>query len=108
MRLGRVAAVIVAGLLLTSAARGAEIRGDRALGEYLSAECVTCHQLSGRSVGAIPAIVGIDAASFVAMMNAYRSRERENQVMRAIAAKFADDEIAALAVFFESIKPKAQ
>ncbi len=86
----------------------AEVKGDRALGEYLSAECVTCHQLSGRTVGAIPAIVGIDALSFVAMMNAYRSKQRENQVMRAIAAKFADDEIAALAVFFESIKPKPQ
>jgi cytochrome c553 len=89
-------------------AAAAEIKGDRALGEYLSAECVACHQLSGRTVGAIPAIVGLDPASFVAMMNAYRSKERENQVMRTIAAKFADDEIAALAVYFGSITPKPQ
>ena len=105
MRLASVAALLALALG-PAAAASAEIKGDRALGEYLSAECVTCHQLSGKTVGAIPAIVGIDAASFVAMMNAYRSKERENQVMRAIAAKFADDEIAALAVYFESIKPK--
>jgi cytochrome c553 len=84
----------------------AEMKGDKALGEYLSAECVTCHQLSGKAVGAIPPIVGVDAASFVVLMNAYRKKERENQVMQLIAAKFSDEEIAALAVFFESVKPK--
>lgn len=102
--------LVAAGILAALAGSGAasEIKGDRALGEYLAAECVACHQLSGRTVGAIPAIVGLDAASFVAMMNAYRIRERENQVMRTIAAKFADDEIAALAVYFGSIRPRAQ
>jgi mono/diheme cytochrome c family protein len=29
-----------------------------ALGQYLSLECVTCHQASGRAVGGVPAIVG--------------------------------------------------
>jgi cytochrome c553 len=84
----------------------AVIKGDKALGEYLASECVTCHQLSGKQVGAIPAIVGVDAQSFVALMDSYRKKERENQVMQAIAAKFTDEEIAALAVFFESVKPK--
>ncbi len=86
----------------------AEVKGDRALGEYLGAECVTCHQLSGRTVGAIPAIVGMDADSFLVLMQAYRSGQRENAVMRAIAAKFSDEEMAALAVYFASIKPKPQ
>ncbi len=85
---------------------GAVAKADRALGEYLGAECVTCHQLSGKAVGAIPPIVGVDAESFTALMNTYRKKERENQVMQTIAAKFSDEEIAALAVYFESIKPK--
>ncbi len=92
--------------LLVPAAAFAQARGDKALGEYLSAECVTCHQRSGKAVGAIPPIVGIDEESFTALMNAYRKKERDNQVMQTIAAKFSDEEIAALAAYFESIKPK--
>ncbi len=93
-------------LLLVPVAAFAQAKGDQALGEYLSAECVTCHQLSGKSVGAIPPIVGIDGESFTALMNAYRKKERENQVMQNISAKFSDEEIAALAAYFESVKPK--
>jgi cytochrome c553 len=80
--------------------------GDKALGQYLSAECVTCHQLSGKSVGAIPPIIGIDAESFSAMMQAYKARQRENAVMQIIAEKLVDDEIAALAAYFGSLKPQ--
>jgi cytochrome c553 len=79
---------------------------DKELGKHLSAECVTCHQLSGRMVGAVPPIIGIDQESFRALMNAYRTNERENEVMRSIARKFTHDEIAALAAFFESVKKK--
>ena len=85
---------------------GDRVRGDKALGEYLSGECVTCHQLSGKAVGAIPPIIGVDAESFTALMNAYRRKERENPVMQTIAVKFSDGEIAALAAYFEAIKPR--
>jgi cytochrome c553 len=106
----RLAAGVIAMALLGGSAaaqdHGDRGKGDKALGEYLSGECVTCHQLSGKAVGAIPPIVGADADSFTALMNAYRKRERENQVMQAIAAKFSDGEIAALAAYFESIRPK--
>jgi cytochrome c553 len=78
----------------------ASAAGDRELGRHLSSECVTCHQLSGRVVAGIPTIVGIDAESFVAMMNAYRSGERSNAVMQAIAGKLSDEETAALAAYF--------
>ena len=82
------------------------VNGDRALGQHLSSECVTCHQLSGRVVAGVPAIVAMDPESFVAMMDSYRKKERNNQVMQSIAAKFSDDEIAALAVFFASLKKR--
>jgi cytochrome c553 len=94
------------GLALSGGSAAAQGKGDKALGEYLSGECVTCHQLSGKAVGAIPPIVGVDAESFFALMNAYRKKERENLVMQTIAAKFSDEEIAALAAYFESVKPK--
>jgi cytochrome c553 len=92
--------------IAVAAAQAATVNGDRALGEYLSSECVTCHQLSGRVSGGVPAIVGIDAASFVALMESYRSKQRDNAVMQSIAARFNDEEIAALAVYFAGVKPR--
>lgn len=80
--------------------------GDRGLGEYLSSECATCHQSSGRQVGGVPAIVGHPTEQFVALMEAYRQRHRDNQVMQAIAARLSDEEIAALAAYYGSLRPK--
>jgi cytochrome c553 len=91
------------GVLLSAAPANAA--GDKALGEYLSAECTSCHQNSGRQVGGIPAIIGHPAEQFVALMNAYREKQRENQVMQAIAARLSSEEIAALAAYYESLKP---
>jgi cytochrome c553 len=77
--------------------------GDRALGQYLSAECVACHQLSGKYDG-IPPIVGWPETSFVQIMNEYRNKERQNPVMQTIANRLSPDEIAALATYFGSLK----
>jgi cytochrome c len=97
----RIGVLVIAAL----AASGVQA-GDRELGRHLSSECVACHQLSGRVTAGVPAIIGIDQTSFTAMMNAYKAKERPNQVMQSIAGKFGDEEIAALAVFFESLKKK--
>jgi len=77
------------------------IQGDPAYGEYLSGECVTCHQETGGDAG-IPSITGWPSDVFVTAMHAYRSKAREHPVMRMIAAPLADEEIAALAAFFET------
>lgn len=82
-------------------------RGDAALGEYLSATCVACHQLSGQAVGGIPAIVGWPDDQFIAVMEAYRRKERDNPVMQTIAAGLSGEDIAALATFFGGLKPAA-
>ena len=103
-RAGHVAALATL-LGLIAFAGSATAAGDRALGEYLSSECVTCHQLSGRYQG-IPPIVGWPEKSFVEIMGEYRSKRRDNPVMQTIAGKFSADEIAALATYFGSLKPK--
>jgi cytochrome c len=92
-------------VLLPFALRTAAAAGDRALGEYLSSECVTCHQISGRYQG-IPPIVGWPEPSFIEIMNEYRDKRRSNPVMQTIAGKFSSDEVAALAAYFGSVKPK--
>jgi cytochrome c553 len=99
------AAAATAALAVAAAAVAADgVKGDRELGQYLSSECVTCHQISGRYDG-IPPIVGWPEDSFVEILGEYRNKTRENQVMRSIAVKFSDEEIAALAAYFGSLKP---
>ena len=90
---------------LPAAAQG--LKGDRAFGEYLSRECVICHQVSGRFDG-IPPIVGWPEESFVEIMNEYRHKKRPNSVMQAIAARFSDEDLLALAAYFGSLTPKPQ
>lgn len=93
-------------LASTGLSRSGTSKGDKAFGEYLSAECVTCHQKSGKVVGGIPAIVGWPEDQFIAVMLSYREGARENQVMRSIVGKFNHDEIEALAAYFGSLKPQ--
>ncbi len=100
--LGWASYVAVAASLAASPAFAAG--GERALGEHLASECATCHLTSGRQVGGIPAIVGQPADQFVALMSAYRERQRDNQVMQAIAARLSTEEFAALAAYYETLK----
>lgn len=79
--------------------------GDKALGEYLSSECVTCHQLSGRGTG-IPPIVGLPDDSFIMIMSEYRQKKRDNPIMQTIAGRLSNEDIAALAAYFGSVKPR--
>jgi len=80
--------------------------GDRALGEYLSAECTSCHQISGRSDGRIPSIVGWPEDQFIAVMESYRDRQRDNVVMQMVASRLSKEELSALATYFASLKPR--
>jgi cytochrome c553 len=81
--------------------------GDKEFGEYLSSECVTCHQISGKFDG-IPSIVGWPEQSLIRALTEYREKIRENAVMRSIAVKFSDEEIAALAAYFNSAGTQSQ
>lgn len=98
-----VAAMAAGGLLLPVQEAAADPAVDRELGEHLSAECVTCHQLSGRVVGGVPPIVGWPAEQFVAVMQSYRHKQRDNPAMQTIAGRLNDHEIASLAAFFAAV-----
>ena len=79
-------------------------KGDIEYGQYLSAECASCHQQSGASEG-IPSIHGMDAEVFVALMLAYRSKLMENPVMQMIAGRLNDEQIGSLALYFSTLEP---
>src|SRR5690606_9301469 len=83
----------------------AQAGGDRALGEYLAAECTTCHQISGRQDGRIPSIVGWPEDQFVAVIESYRDKHRDNPIMQTIAGRLTNEEVAALSSYFGGLKP---
>ena len=93
-------------VLATSAALAAAPvlaqQGDVAYGEYLAAECTTCHQADGQYDG-IPSITNWPEEDFVHAMNAYRSRDRAHPAMQMVAGRLGDDEIAALAAYFATL-----
>lgn len=97
-------AELSAALMLLAGTGTAHAAGDRALGEYLSTECVTCHRISGPPVAGIPAIRGWPEDQFAAVMSAYKSKQRENIVMQSIAGRLSVEDIEALAVYFGSLK----
>jgi len=79
------------------------IEGNVEYGQYLSSTCVTCHQASGDASG-IPPIINWPADAFVTVLHAYKSKSRENVVMQQITSTLGNDEIAALAAYYESIQ----
>lgn len=96
----RRAVVALAALL---AQHGICAAGDIAYGQYLASECTTCHQISGKADG-IPSVVGWPADQFTAVLNAYRTKERTHEAMQAIASRLSDQDVAALAAYFGSLK----
>ena len=80
------------------AARAADIE----LGRYLATECMTCHRVA--TGGAIPNIFGLAETTFAELMRAYREKHLPNEVMRSIASRLSDEDIAALALFFATTK----
>ncbi|MHA7776747.1 c-type cytochrome [Roseibium sp. M-1] len=82
-----------------------QIEGDRDYGEYLSSECVTCHQISGRADG-IPSIIGWPKTPFIRALFEYKTNVRSHQVMQNMTVNLGNEEIAALAAYFGSLEPQ--
>jgi cytochrome c len=78
------------------------IVGDHEYGEYLSSECLTCHQKDGTDEG-IPSIVYWPEEDFVVAMHAYKQKLRPHPVMQMMASRLSDEEIAALAAYFANV-----
>ena len=96
---------VVVLVLLAGSAFNDAVAGDRELGQYLSSECVTCHRTSGQPMQGIPQIAGWPEDQFVAVMAAYKDKQRDNPVMQTIAGRLSEADIAALATFFAGLSP---
>jgi cytochrome c len=78
------------------------IQGDPEYGEYLSSECVSCHQADGSALG-IPSITHWPEEDFVIAMHAYKDSLRPHPVMQMMAGRLSNEEIAALAAYFKDL-----
>jgi cytochrome c553 len=76
---------------------------DVELGRYLSSECMTCHG-TAKADSTIPNIFGLSQTRFAAAIKAYRDKALPNPVMQTIASRLSDDDIAALALYFQTAK----
>lgn len=79
------------------------LQGDPEYGEYLSAECTTCHLHDGADNG-IPSITNWPVDDFVAALHAYKVKLRPHPVMQMMAGRLSNEEIAALAAFYATIQ----
>ena len=75
------------------------IEGDPEYGAWLAGECAACHRAGAAGAG-IPPIAGWPVDDFVIALQAYKRGTREHPVMRLVAGRLSDEEIAALAAHF--------
>ncbi|MDX2417334.1 MAG: c-type cytochrome [Xanthomonadales bacterium] len=79
--------------------------GDAARGAELAQECADCHGQDGKGDEDIPGIAGLDAATHVKFLKAFKSGERssEDDVMQEYSADLTDQEMADVAAYYASL-----
>lgn len=77
------------------------LENDVDYGAYLASECGTCHNENSADKG-IPVIHGKEAMFLVKALLEYKEKIRSNETMISIAGALGDEEIGALAVYFNS------
>lgn len=77
--------------------------GDATAGQAKSSTCVGCHGMNGVSNNEMyPNLAGQKEAYLVKAINAYRSGDRTDPTMKAMAASLTDADAENLAAFFSS------
>lgn len=73
----------------------------------LAASCAVCHGTNGHSATGFLSLAGMDAPTFVAKMQAYRTGSQAATVMHQHAKGLTEAEITALAEYFSVQPPQA-
>src|ERR1700716_2381333 len=92
-------------------AQGSPSAGDAAAGSQKTQMCVGCHGIPGwrtafPEVYKVPKLGGQPEAYIVKALQEYRSGDRSDPSMRAIATSLSDKDIADLAAYYASPPPK--
>jgi cytochrome c553 len=79
--------------------------GDAAAGKAKSATCTACHNADGNSVNPIwPKLAGQHAGYLESQLQAFKSGQRKEPTMTAMAAPLSEEDMADLAAWFASQK----
>ena len=99
---------LIMSVMLFLLAGNALALGDPSRGEELAADCAACHGDDGKGDDEIPAIAGLDAASMVIFLKAFKSGERtsEDDVMQEYTADLTDKDMVDVAAYFASLPAK--
>lgn len=96
--------IAAATILALELASTAQAGGDATAGEAKAKSCAGCHGADGKGNASNPPIAGMDEAAFVAAMGDYESGARKHAMMKILAKKLNDQDIANLAAYYASLK----
>ena len=100
LALGIAAAVAVGAMTSTANA------GDAKAGEAKIGTCMACHGKDGKGTTPIyPNIGGQNEQYLVASLKAYKSGERNNAIMKPMAAMLSDADVENVAAYYASQNP---
>lgn len=85
-----------------SAAAGASVAAQPV--RYLAANCANCHGTNGAGSVGLPGLAGLKKEYFIEQMNAFKNGKREATLMHQISKGYTDEQIAAMAAYFEQQK----
>lgn len=89
---------------LAATAPLAAARGNAAAGAAIVGQCVACHGADGiGKAPQYPNLAGQKAAYLEKQLKAFRSGERKDSNMNALAKPLSDQDIANLAAYFENV-----
>jgi cytochrome c553 len=103
--------IAVAGITLAALPVQAEslVEGSADAGKSKSVTCAACHGPAGISANPLwPNVAGQNAPYLLAQLKAFKDGSRENPLMTSQAMMLSDQDMADLAVYFESLPGPAQ
>lgn len=99
MRKSGLLAVMAAGVL-----SAAPLMAEDHATPLIAQGCAGCHGQAGEGQGAAPRIAGRDRTVLLQTWNAFRDDERPATIMNRIASGYTEEEAAALADYFSSLR----
>jgi cytochrome c553 len=72
----------------------------------LADACMSCHGMNGHGQGAIPSLAGVDKATLLKELVAFKAGTADATIMNRIARGYSDAELDALATYFSSVPAK--
>jgi cytochrome c553 len=77
-----------------------------AAGKAAASACAGCHGETGvTSMPGMPSLAGLDPAYFIAAMNAYKSGQRKDDMMKSVATSASDADVKNMALHYALQKP---